>query len=160
MPVLVKDIPVYTSIYRYILGTYTVKHLLYSESGFACLATPMFLCRTLLACFARCDLPLECLLNTQTTQAGNTTRAKLHSHRLTSHRHRCPAFRQQELRRRSHTGSLNPCACWTCVGSSESSFLLEKGTKGETPTTRFLVGTFSAVQLSTCILGTRGVQRE
>jgi hypothetical protein len=31
------------------------------------------LSRTLLACFVRCDLPLECLLNTQTTEAGLAT---------------------------------------------------------------------------------------
>jgi hypothetical protein len=55
------------------LGTFTVKHLLYFESGFACLATPTVLCRTLLACFARCDLPHKCLLNTQTTQVGLAT---------------------------------------------------------------------------------------
>jgi hypothetical protein len=58
------------TIYRYILRTCTVEHLLYFESGFSCLAAPTDLCRTLLACFARCYLPLECLLNTQTTQAG------------------------------------------------------------------------------------------
>jgi hypothetical protein len=45
-------------IYWYILGIYTVKHLLYIESGFVGLATPT---------------PLECLLNTQTTQTGLAT---------------------------------------------------------------------------------------
>ena len=60
-------------IYYYILGTYTVKRLLYFESGFVGLATPTVLSSTLLACFVRCDLPLECLLNTQTTQAGLAT---------------------------------------------------------------------------------------
>ena len=34
---------------------------------------PTVLSSTLLACFVRCDLPLECLLNTQTTQAGLAT---------------------------------------------------------------------------------------
>jgi hypothetical protein len=57
-------------MYWYILSTYTVKHFLYFESGFVGLARPTVLSSTLLACFARCDLPLECLLNTQTTQAG------------------------------------------------------------------------------------------
>ncbi len=57
-------------VYRYIRGTYTVKCLLYFESGFVGLAIPTVLSRTLLACFVRCYLPLECLLNTQTTQAG------------------------------------------------------------------------------------------
>jgi hypothetical protein len=61
------------SILRYILRTCTAKHPLYIKSGFSGLATPTGLCRTLLACFARCDLPLECLLNTQTTQAGLAT---------------------------------------------------------------------------------------
>ena len=60
-------------IYLYILGTYTVKRLLYFESGFVGLATPTVLSSTLLACFVRCDLPLECLLNAQTTQAGLAT---------------------------------------------------------------------------------------
>jgi hypothetical protein len=64
------DVP---RIYRYILGTYTVKRLLYFESGFVGLATPTILSSTLLACFVRCDLPLECLLNTHTTQAGLAT---------------------------------------------------------------------------------------
>ncbi len=64
------DIP---RIYQYIRGIYTVKHLLYFESGLVGLATPTVLSRTLLACFVRCDLPLECLLNTQTTQAGLAT---------------------------------------------------------------------------------------
>jgi len=66
--------PYIPRIYQYILGTYTVKHLLYFESGFVGLATPTVLSSTLLACFVRCDLPLECLLNTQTTQAGLATR--------------------------------------------------------------------------------------
>ncbi len=57
----------------YILSTYTVKRLLYFESGFVGLATPTVLSRTLLACFVRCDLRLECLLNAQTTQAGLAT---------------------------------------------------------------------------------------
>ncbi len=57
----------------YILGTYTVKHLLYFESGFACLVTPTVLCCTLLAYFTSCDLPLACLLNTQTTKEGLAT---------------------------------------------------------------------------------------
>ena len=61
------------SIYLHILGTYTDKRHLYFESGFAGLTTPTGLCCTLLACFLRCDLPLECLLNTQTTQAGLAT---------------------------------------------------------------------------------------
>ncbi len=69
------DIP---RIYQYIRGIYTVKHLLYfaSESGLVGLATPTVLSRSpaLLACFVRCDLPLECLLNTQTTQAGLATK--------------------------------------------------------------------------------------
>jgi hypothetical protein len=67
--------PYIPCIYQYILGTYTVKRLLYFESGFVGLATPTVLrvsC-TLLACLARCDLPLECLLNTQTTQAELAT---------------------------------------------------------------------------------------
>ena len=62
-------------IYQYMLGTYTVKRLLYFESGFVGLVVPTLLSRTLLACFVRCDLllELECLLNTQTTQAGLAT---------------------------------------------------------------------------------------
>jgi len=60
-------------IYLYILGTSTVKRFLYFESGFVGLATPTVLSSTLLACFVRCDLPLECLLNAQTTQAGLAT---------------------------------------------------------------------------------------
>ncbi len=65
-------------IYQYILGTYTVKHLLYFESGFVGLAALTVLSSTLLACFVRCDLPLECLLKTQTTQAGLATSKTLY----------------------------------------------------------------------------------
>ena len=75
------DIP---RIYRYIRGIYAVKRLLYFESGLVGLATPTVLSRTLLACFVRCDLPLECLLNPQTTQAGLQVATTKTPHHITS----------------------------------------------------------------------------
>jgi hypothetical protein len=114
-------IPVYTGIY--------LVHILSSTSFTLNQALPALRHRCFSAARSLLASPAAtCLWNvfsTLTLPKRGLPRAKLHSHRLTSHRHRCPAFRQQELRRHSHAGSLNPCAC---VGSSESSFLLEKGT--------------------------------
>jgi hypothetical protein len=67
MQVYFQDVTVYTEYITIYTQDMYCKHSLYFESGFSYLATPTGLCRTLLACFARCDLPLECLLNTQTT---------------------------------------------------------------------------------------------
>jgi hypothetical protein len=58
--VYLKDVTRYTVyIPVYTQNTYC-QHLLHFESGCVGLATPTVLSRTLLACFARCDLPLEC----------------------------------------------------------------------------------------------------
>ncbi len=56
---------------------------------------------------------------------GGASQAQISTATGWPHRHCCPAVRPLEQRRHSHTGSLNPCACWTCEELLESSFQQE-----------------------------------
>ncbi len=104
---------VHTRTYSYILSNNTV----YFESGWIRLAMTYCRCCTLVQCIAHSILPFCGLFDVQASQAGLAA-PKLPQPRFDLIDIAAPL----QPRRHSHTGSLNPCACWICGGLLESSY--------------------------------------